>query len=216
MVHTDCLRRKALAVLSRLYLINGNMRFLFFPLVLLLLVSCSSISLTPINTGSDPNWVGGKQYEVLVAIRLYDPEMRALFERKMAAALKKEGVRAVPSFSVLPQQSSLNSQVFSQFLAASPALVVYFAQATAVSKELANSNREDSNMFAELFGGGEWDTTLVARVESALYVHGQTNAVWWNRISLDAKEELAEDVADRFVSNEIAAMKLRGAIQRLR
>ena len=68
-----------------------NMRPLFCLLSLLLLVSCKSTSLTPINTGSDPKWTGEQQYEVLVAVLAYSPETRVLFEDEMARAFKKKG-----------------------------------------------------------------------------------------------------------------------------
>ena len=192
------------------------MRSLFCLLTLLLLVSCSSTSLTPINTGSDPTWVGEEQYEVLVAIRLYNPEMRVMFENQMVDALKKQGVNAVPSFSVLPQLSSLNAQTFARFLDASPKLAVLFAQATTVNKEQTNSNQQENSLFADLLGGGEWDTTFIARMESALYVHGQIDAVWWNRVSLEAQEKKVKDVAERYIRNEIKAMQQGGAIERLK
>jgi hypothetical protein len=35
-----------------------------------------------------------------------------MFEKQMVDALKKQGVDAVPSFSVLPQLSPLNAQTF--------------------------------------------------------------------------------------------------------
>jgi len=191
------------------------MRSLFCLLTLLLLVS-SSTSLTPINTGSDPTWVGEEQYEVLVAIRLYNPEMRVMFENRMVVALEKQGVIAVPSFSVFPQLSSLNAQTFARFLDASPKLAVLFAQATSVNKEQTNSNQEEDSLFADLLGGGEWDTTFIARMESALYVHGEINAVWWNRVSLEAQEKKVKDVAERYIRNEIKAMQQGGAIERLK
>jgi len=192
------------------------MRSLFCLLTLLLLVSCSSTSLTPINTGSDPTWVGEELYEVLVAIRLYNPEMRMMFENRMVDALKKQGVVAVPSFSVFPQLTSLNAQTFARFLDASPKLAVLFAQATSVNKEQINLNQEEDSWFADLLGGGEWDTTFNARMESALYVHGEINAVWWNRVSLEAQEKKVKDVAERYIRNEIKAMQQGGAIERLK
>ncbi len=192
------------------------MRPLLSFLALLLLVSCNSTSLTQVNTGSDPTWMGEEQYEVLVAIRLYNPEMRAVFEQKMAEKLKEEGINAVPSYAVLPQLSSLNAQTFARFLDASPNLAVLFAQATTVSKEQTNSNTDESSLFANMLGGGQWDTTFIAGIENALYVHGRTDAVWWNRTRLEAKEKKIKDVADRFVGNEIKAMKQGGAIKRLK
>ena len=144
------------------------MRTLFCLLTLLLLIGCSSTSLTPINTGSDPTWLGEEQYEVLVAIRLYNPEMRVMFENQMVDALKKQGVNAVPSFSVLPQLSSLNAQTFARFLDASPKLAVHFAQATTVNQGQTNLNQEEDSLFVDLLGGGDWDTTFIARMESAL------------------------------------------------
>lgn len=192
------------------------MRTLFCFLTLLLLVGCSSTSLTPINTGSDPTWLGEEQYEVLVAIRLYNPAIRMMFENQMVDALKKQGVNAVPSFSVLPQLSSLNALTFARFLDASPKLAVLFAQATTVNKEQTNSNQEEDSLFADLLGGGEWDTTFIARMESALYVHGQIDAVWWNRVSLEAQENKVKHVAERYIRNEIKAMQQGGALERLK
>jgi hypothetical protein len=193
-----------------------GMRPLFCLLTLLLLVSCKSTSLTPINTGSDPKWTGAAHYEVLVAVLSYNPEMRALFENKMTAALKKEGVNAVASYTVLPATSALNAEVFSKFLATSPTLAVFFAQAKVVSKEQTNSNQKDSSLFANLLGEGQWDTKFTAMMESGLYVHGQTDAVWWNRIRLEADEAKVTEVAERYVRHEIKAMKQGGAISRLR
>ncbi len=192
------------------------MRTLFCFLTLLLLVGCSSTSLTPINSGSDPTWLGEEQYEVLVAIRLYNPAMRMMFENQMVDALKKQGVNAVPSFSVLPQLSSLNALTFARFLDASPKLAVLFAQATTVNKEQTNSNQEEDSLFADLLGGGEWDATFIARMESALYVHGQIDAVWWNRVSLEAQENKVKHVAERYIRNEIKAMQQGGALERLK
>ncbi len=53
-------------------------------------------------------------------------------------------------------------------------------------------------------------------MESALYVNGKADAVWWNRVRLEAKEKKVKNVADRYVRNEIKAMKQGGAISRLR
>jgi outer membrane biogenesis lipoprotein LolB len=66
----------------RTRLVKRTMRSLFCPLAVLLLVACSSTSLTSINGGSDPTWMGEEQYEVLVAIRLYNRELRVMFEQK--------------------------------------------------------------------------------------------------------------------------------------
>ncbi|MFQ3225757.1 MAG: hypothetical protein ACI8Z5_002021 [Lentimonas sp.] len=193
------------------------MRILFCLLSLLLLVSCKSTSLTPINTGSDPKWTGEPHYEVLVAVLLYNPELRVVFENKIVEELKQEGIDAVPSFTVMPQVSLLNAGTFARFLAADPTLAVLFAQATNVQKEQTNSTKtEEPNAFSNLFGGGEWDTTFVATMESALYVQGQTNAVWWNRVRLEAEEEKVQEIAERYVRNEIKAMKQGGAINRLK
>jgi hypothetical protein len=172
--------------------------------------------LTPINTGSDPKWTGVEHYEVLVAVLSYSPEMRALFENEMTAALKKEGVNAVASYTVLPSASALNAEVFSKFLAASPKLAVFFAQAKVVSKEETNSEQHDRSIFADLFGEGQWDTKFTAMMESGLYVNGQTDAVWWNRIRLEADDAKVTEVVERYVRNEIKAMKQGGAISRLR
>ena len=193
------------------------MRSLLCLLTLLLLVSCKSTKLTPINTGSDPTWAGEEQYEVLVAVLLYNPELRVQFEQKMTAELKKEGIKAVPSFSVMPKVTSLNAATFSKFLSTNSTLAVYFAQATSVVKEESNSNKEaESSLFSDLLGGAQWDTTFVANMESALYVHGQTSAVWWNRVRLEAEEKKVTGLADRYIGNEIKAMKQGGAISRLK
>ncbi len=192
------------------------MKSLFCLLSLLLLVSCKSTSLTPINSGSDPKWTGEPHYEVLVAVLSYSPELRAIFENKMVEALKKEGIAAVPSFTVMPKVTSLDAETFTKFLDADPTLAVLFAQATSVQKEQTSSKPEDPNVFSNLFGKGEWDTTFVAIMESALYVHGQTDAVWWNRVRLEAKEKKIDEVAGQFVRNEIKSMKQGGAISRLK
>ena len=193
-----------------------GMRPLFCLLTLLLLVSCKSTVLTPINAGSDPKWAGAEKYEVLVAVLAYSPEMRVLFEKQLAAAIKEEGINAVPSFSVLPNVASLNAETLTKFLSGDPTLAVYFAQAKNVSKQQANRNEGESSLFSDLFGGGEWDTTFTAMMESALYVHGQTDAVWWNRVRLEAKDQKVQEVVERYVRNEIKAMKQGGAISRLR
>lgn len=192
------------------------MRPLFCLFSLLLFVSCKSTSLTPINTGSDPEWTGAQQYEVLVAVLAYNPEIRVVFENRLAAALQKEGINAVPSFTVLPEVSSLNGEIFTKFLSGGPTLAVYFAQAKNVSKQQTNDNKDGDSLFSNLLGGGEWDTTFSAMMESALYVNGKADAVWWNRVRLEAKEKKVKNVADRYVRNEIKAMKQGGAISRLR
>ncbi len=71
-------------------------------------------------------------------------------------------------------------------------------------------------MFNNLLGGGEWDTTFIARMESALYVHGQIDAVWWDRVNLEAQKKKAKDVAERYIRNEIKAMQQGGAISGLK
>jgi hypothetical protein len=76
-------------------------------------------------------------------------------------------------------------------------------------------------LFNNLLGGGEWETTFIARIESALYVHGQIDAVWWNRVNLEVQEKKAQakkvkDVAERYIRNEIKAMQQGGAISRLK
>jgi hypothetical protein len=205
-----------LARQRRARLIRRSMRHLFCLLSLLFFVSCKSTSLTPINTGSDPQWTGAEQYEVLVAVLAYNPETRVLFEKELAAALKKEGINAVPSFSVLPNISSLNAETFTQFLSGGPTLAVYFAQAKNVRKQQTNNNEDGDSLFSNLLGGGEWDTTFTAMMESALYVNGQTNAVWWNRVRLEAKEKKVQEVVEQYVRNEIKAMTQGGAISRLR
>jgi hypothetical protein len=75
-----------------------------------------------------------------------------------------------------------------------------------------------------LLGGGEWETTFIARIESALYVHGQIDAVWWNRVNLEVQEKKekkakkVKDVAEHYIyiRNEIKAMQQGGAINRLK
>jgi hypothetical protein len=71
-------------------------------------------------------------------------------------------------------------------------------------------------LFNNLLGGGEWETTFIARIESALYVHGQIDAVWWNRVNLEVQEKKAKDVVERYIRNEIKAMQQGGAISRLK
>jgi hypothetical protein len=71
-------------------------------------------------------------------------------------------------------------------------------------------------LFNNLLGGGEWETTFIARIESALYVHGQIDAVWWNRVNLEVQEKKAKNVAERYIRNEIKAMQQGGAINRLK
>lgn len=193
-----------------------GMRHLFCLLTLLLLVSCKSTVLTPINAGTDPKWAGAGKYEVLVAVLAYSPEMRVLFENKLAAAIQEQGINAVPSFSVLPNVSSLNAETLTKFLSGDPTLAVYFAQEKNVSKQQSNRNEGESSRFSDLFGGGEWDTTFTAMMESALYVHGKTDAVWWNRVRLEAKDQKVQEVVERYVRNEIKAMQQGGAISRLK
>ena len=50
------------------------MRPLLCFLTLLLLVSCKSTSLTPINSGSDPKWVGEEQYDLLFLRSFFESE----------------------------------------------------------------------------------------------------------------------------------------------
>jgi hypothetical protein len=57
---------------------------------------------------------------------------------------------------------------FARFLDASPKLAVHFAQATTVNQGQTNSNQEEDSLFVDLLGGGDWDTTFIARMESAL------------------------------------------------
>jgi len=40
----------------------------------------------------------------------------------------------------------------------------------------------------------------------------KTDAVWWNRVRLEAKETKVERIAEQFVRNEIKSMKQDGAI----
>jgi len=172
--------------------------------------------LTPINTGSDPTWAGKQKYEVLVAVLAYTPELRVKFENEMAEQLKKEGVNAIPSFTVMPSVTALNGETFSRFLEAGPSLAVLFVQAKDVQKQQTSSKTEEPNAFSSLFGGGEWDTTFVAMMETALYVHGQSAAVWWNRVRMEASEKKVDDVVERYVLNTVKAMKQGGAISRLK
>ena len=53
-------------------------------------------------------------------------------------------------------------------------------------------------------------------MESALYVHGQIDAVWWDRVNLEAQKKKAKDVAERYIRNEIKAMQQGGAISGLK
>ncbi|WP_162029611.1 MULTISPECIES: hypothetical protein [unclassified Lentimonas] len=193
-----------------------TMKPFFCLLTLLLLVSCKNTELTLINTGSDPNWLGEPHYEVLVAVLSYNPELRVMFENEMVEELKKEGINAVPSFTVMPKLASLNAATFTKFLDADPTLAVLFAQAKNVQKEQTSSTAEEPNVFSGLFGGGEWDTTFVATMETALYVNGQTDAVWWNRVRLEAQETKVKEVVERYVRNTIKAMKQGGAVSRLK
>lgn len=172
--------------------------------------------MTPIDSGLDPKWAGEPQYEVLVAVLSYSPELRVLFENQLVAGLRKEGVNAVASFTVMPRVTSLNAETFTRFLEADPSLAVLFTQATSVQKEQTNSNPDGSNVFSGLLGGGQWDTTFIAIMESALYIQGQTTAVWWNRVRLEAKETKVDQVAEQFVRNAIKSMQRDGAISRLK
>lgn len=192
------------------------MRFLFCLLAWCSLSACKSSSLTPINTGSDSKWTGVNTYEVLVAVQAYTPETRLLFERDLAIALEKEGIRAVPSYTVYPNIALLNADTFSKFLAADPRLAVLFIQAKNVSRQQTNTNKKESTLFSNLMRGGDWDTTFVALLESGLYVQGQTDAVWWNRVKLEAKDQDVADVVQRYARELIKAMKQGGAISRLR
>ena len=192
------------------------MKPFFSLLTLLLLVSCKSTSLTPINAGSDPKWSGEPHYEVLVAVLSYDPELRRIFEDEMADELDKQGINAVQSYTVMPRVASLNAATFTKFLSADPTLAVLFVQAKSVQKEQTSSNAEEPNVFTNLFGGGEWDTTFVAMMESALYVNGQTDAVWWSRVRLEAKDTKVQEVAEQFVQDSMKVMKQSGAISRLK
>jgi hypothetical protein len=139
-----------------------------------------------------------------------------LFERDLAIALKKEGIRAVPSYTVYPSIALLNGDTFSKFLAADPRLAVLFIQAKNVSRQQTNTNKEESTLFSNLMRGGDWDTTFVALLEGGLYVQGQTDAVWWNRVKLEAKDQDVADVVQRYARELIKAMKQGGAISRLR
>lgn len=172
--------------------------------------------MTPINSGSDPKWTGEQKYEVLVAMLVYTPTTRILFEDQLVAELKKEGINAVPSYSVYPNVNTLNSETFTKFLSADPTLAVFFAQAKNVSKQQSNQQAEGDSLFSNLLRGGEWDTTFTARIESALYVHGQTDAVWWDRVRLEAEEQKVLDVVQKYAGNIIVAMKQSGTISRLK
>lgn len=46
-------------------------------------------------------------------------------------------------------------------------------------------------------------------------MHGEIDAVWWNRVSFEAQEEKNKNVAARYIRNEIKAMQQGGAIERL-
>jgi hypothetical protein len=93
---------------------------------------------------------------------------------------------------------------------------VLFIQAKNVSRQQTNTNKEESTLFSNLMRGGDWDTTFVALLEGGLYVQGQTDAVWWNRVKLEAKDQDVADVVQRYARELIKAMKQGGAISRLR
>jgi hypothetical protein len=192
------------------------MKPLFSLLALLFLVSCKSTSLSPLDTGTDLTWKGGEPYEVLVALRSYNPELRMLFEQEMTAALRKEGINAVSSYTLIQDADLLNLSNFSKLLKPRPMLTIYFVQATTVSKKETNSDPSESPIFAELLNSEDWKTTFIARMESAIYVSGQDNAVWWNVTQVKTTEQDVDEMATRFVESEMKYLKKSDMIRRLK
>ena len=192
------------------------MRVYFLFLALLLLVACKSTTLTSVNSGVDASWEGVEKAEVLVAMRMESPSIRALFEDEMVSALEKEGIYAVASHTVMPSIATLTSESFTAFLSGGPQLAVLFSQASVVSKHQTSSQESDSSFLDNLVGGKTWETTFVARMEDALYVHGRTNAVWWNRVKVEADEKKLYKAAEEYVANEIKLLKQSGVIELLK
>ena len=144
------------------------MRPLFCFFVLLFLVSCKGPSLTPVNTGSAPEWSGDERYDVLVVAYLYNGNIRSIFEDQLTAKLKEEGVNAVASHVRFPRLSTLTAEAFTAYLGGSPRAAMLYCHAVNVTKEETSSSKKDPSIFTGLLGGNteEWDTSFVALMEN--------------------------------------------------
>jgi hypothetical protein len=78
----------------------------------------------------------------------------------------------------MPSIAVLTSGNMTAFLSGGTPLAVLFSEASLVSKNETSSQESDSSLLDNLLGSGTWETTFVARMEDALYVHGCSDAVW--------------------------------------
>lgn len=90
---------KSIPIIGRLLLGFG---------VALLLASCASTSL--VKVWQDPNYSGGPFKRILVIGVSEDSGNRQAFENIFVTELKKRGVEAIPSYTVLPQDGQLSKE----------------------------------------------------------------------------------------------------------
>lgn len=185
----------------------------------LFVTGCKSTArLASINTGDDADWSGDLRYQVVVLTRLYSPQLRQLFEEEMTKALIKEGVSAIPGYTIIPNVASINQEAVQAMMAQGQDVALLFTEAATVNRTESSANTGDVSLFSKLMRGGgvDWETEFSVIFESGLYVNGQDSAVWWNRTKLEAKENQTKDAVARFVKNEIRLMKKSGVIERLK
>ena len=84
---------------------------LFFLLAVVALPIIASCSLTSPNAvWKDPNYHGGKLNDFLIIGVSRNEINRRLFEDKFTASLKALGIKAVPSYNILPTEDLLNEE----------------------------------------------------------------------------------------------------------
>ncbi|MEM8867706.1 MAG: hypothetical protein AAGC73_05515 [Verrucomicrobiota bacterium] len=118
-----------------------------------------------------------KRKEVLVVGYAYDSKIRTLFEDRMTAALKAEGIDAEPSYRRLPALQAITSQSLAQYLGSAPSAAVLFTEAKAVVRN-ETSKASGSGMSLFDFADGQWQTETNIKVQTSLFISGNSSHVW--------------------------------------
>ena len=147
-------------------------------LVAVLLCSCQSPPTVQRLAVTESGIPSLEPYKVLVVGYAYDPKIRQQFEQEMVAALQKLGVEAYPSFERFPSLSQIQSRSLSQYLRSEAPAAVLFSEASSISKQEQLTSGRASGMSLFDTAGGDWESELIVKVSTSLFVSGQDRAVW--------------------------------------
>lgn len=127
-------------------------RLLLFPLFSLLLTGCASLSL--VNSAKDTT-LPPKQYKKLLVVGISEqPQRRQLFEAVFASGLEKQGVEAIPSYTLTGVKEKLSRELVVEAVKKSGADGVITTRLTGVKKDTSTNTGYimTSHGFADGFG----------------------------------------------------------------